>query len=179
MEIETYHQLFQYLKQLTYPPNLTPSQQLAIQKQAQHYFIQNQQLYRRNRKNPSQPLLVIKTNEVEQTLHNIHNEPLGGHLARDITYNKIASRYYWPGMYKTIDNWIRTCDVCQRQGRPKPKEPLHPIPVGQPFDRVGIDYVGPLPRTTKGNRYIIVATEYLTKWVEASATPDCTAQITA
>ena len=179
MEIETYHQLFQYLTQLTYPPNLTPSQQLAIQKQAQHYFIQNQQLYRRNRKNTSQPLLVIKINEVEQTLHNIHNEPLGGHLARDITYNKIASRYYWPGMYKTVDNWVRTCDVCQRQGRPKPKEPLHPIPVGQPFDRVGIDYVGPLPRTTKGNRYIIVATEYLTKWVEASATPDCTAQTTA
>jgi hypothetical protein len=179
MEFETYYQLFQYLTQLTYPPNLNPSQQLAIQKQAQHYFVQNQQLYRRNRKNSSQPLLVIKTNEIESILHNIHNEPLGGHLARDITYNKIASRYYWPRMYKTIENWIQTCDVCQRQGRPKPKEPLHPILVGQPFDRVGIDYVGPLPRTTKGNRYIIVATEYLTKWVEASATPDCTAQTTA
>ena len=113
MEFETYHQLFQYLTQLSYPPNFTSSQQLAIQKQAQHYFIQNQQLYRRNRKNPSQPLLVIKTTEVERILHNIHNESLGGHLARDITYNKIASRYYWPGMYKTIDNWIRTCDVYQ------------------------------------------------------------------
>ena len=81
MEFETYHQLFQYLTQLTYPPNLNPSQQLAIQKQAQHYFVQNQQLYRRNRKSSSQPLLVIKTNEIESILYNIHNEPLGGHLA--------------------------------------------------------------------------------------------------
>ena len=71
------------------PPNLTPSQQHVIQKQVQHYFVQNQQLYRRNHKHSTQPLLVIKTNEVESILHNIHNEPLGGHLARDITYNKI------------------------------------------------------------------------------------------
>ena len=175
MEIETYQQLYQYLTQLIYPPNLTRTQQFNLQKQAQHYFVQNQQLYRCNRKHLTQPLLVVKTNEVESILHNIHNEPLGGHLARDITYNKIASRYYWPSMYKTIDNWIRTCDICQRQGRPKPKEPLHPIPVGQPFDRIGIDYVELLPRITKGNRYIIVATEYLIKWVKANATLDCTA----
>jgi hypothetical protein len=159
--------------------NTTPAQQLEIRKQSFKYFIRNHQLYRRNQKQPSQPLLVIKTTEVETLIHNIHNEPLGGHLGRDITYNKIASKYYWPNMYRVIDQWVKTCDICQRQGRPKRMEPLHPIPVGHPFDRVGIDYVGPLPRTTKGNRYIIVATEYLTKWVEATATPDCTSQTTA
>ncbi|CAI2196473.1 18224_t:CDS:1, partial [Funneliformis geosporum] len=47
--------------------------------------------------------------------------------------------------------------------RPNPKEPLHPIPVEQPFDRVEIDYVGPLSRITKENQYIIVTTEYLIK----------------
>ena len=81
MEPKTYHQLYQYLTQLTYPPDLTSSQQHTIQKQAQHYFVQNQQLYRRNRKHSTQPLLVIKTNKVESILQNIHNEPLGGHLA--------------------------------------------------------------------------------------------------
>ncbi|CAI2191081.1 11117_t:CDS:1, partial [Funneliformis geosporum] len=74
MEFETYHQLFRYLTQLTYPPNLTSSQQLAIQKQAQHYFIQNQQLYRRNRKQSAQLLLIVKSKEVERILHNIYNE---------------------------------------------------------------------------------------------------------
>jgi len=54
-------------------------------------------------------------------------------------------------------------------------EPLHPIKVGQPFDRVGMDIVGPLPMTKHGNQYIIVATEYLTKWPEARALPDAKA----
>jgi hypothetical protein len=82
-------------------------------------------------------------------------------------------------MYDAVKDWVKTCDVCQRQGTPRRQEPLHPISVGQPFDRIGIDYVGPLPRTKQGNRYIIVATEYLTKWAEAAAVPDCTAQTTA
>ena len=46
---------------------------------------------------------------------------------------------------------------------------MHPIKVGQPFDRVGMDIVGPLPTTNKGNKYIVVATDYLTKWSEARA----------
>jgi hypothetical protein len=53
------------------------------------------------------------------------------------------------------------------------------IAVEQPFDQVGIDYVGPLPRTTQENHYIIIANKYLTKWVEAAAVSDCTAKTTA
>jgi len=52
---------------------------------------------------------------------------------------------------------------------------LHPIKVGQPFDRLGMDIVGPLPTTKRGNKYIVVATEYLTKWPEAHAIPDAKA----
>ena len=94
-------------------------------------------------------------------------------------YQKANCRYYWPKMYKTIENWIKTCNECQRQGGPVIKVPLYPIQIGQPFDRIGIDYVGPLPVTTNGNKYIIVATEYLTKWVEAIAVPDTKATTTA
>ena len=48
-------------------------------------------------------------------------------------------------------------------------ELLHLIKVGMPFDRMGMDIVGPLPKTDRGNMYIVVATEYLTKWPEARA----------
>ena len=112
MDLETYNQLYNFLNILTYPPNTTPEQQLEIRKQSFKYFVKNQQLYRRNQKQPSQPLLVIKITEVETLIYNIHNELLGGHLGRDITYNKIASKYYWPNMYRVIDNWIKTCDIC-------------------------------------------------------------------
>ena len=179
MDIRLYQNLYQYLTQLKYPESSTPTQQLSIQKQAKYYTVYNHHLYRQNSQNPSNPLLVMKSTEVETLLHNIHNEPLGGHLGRDITFNKLVHKYYWPKMYNTVKEWVKTCDVCQRQGIPRRQEPLHPISVGQPFDRIGIDYVGPLPRTKQGNRYIVVATEYLTKWAEAAAVPDCTAQTTA
>ncbi|GBC33562.2 DDE-type integrase/transposase/recombinase [Rhizophagus irregularis DAOM 181602=DAOM 197198] len=62
-----------------------------------------------------------------------------------------------------------------KKGGNRRVEPLHPIKVGMPFDRIGIDIVGPLPTTKKGNKYIVVATEYLTKWPEARALPDAKA----
>ena len=53
-----------------------------------------------------------------------------------------------------------------------PHEELHPIQVGESFDHVGIDIIGPLSITPTGNQYIIIATEYLTKWPEAKAIQD-------
>jgi hypothetical protein len=70
-------------------------------------------------------------------------------------------------MRKQIYDYVRTCDICQRRGKPLPRqEPLHPLIVGQPFDRVGIDVLGPLGETKQKNKYIVVATDYLTKWSE-------------
>src|SRR5579859_8127239 len=54
-------------------------------------------------------------------------------------------------------------------------KPLHPIKVGQLFDRVGMDIVGPLPMTKHGNQYIIVTIEYLIKWPKARVLPDAKA----
>jgi hypothetical protein len=72
-------------------------------------------------------------------------------------------------MGEDIRKYIETCDTCQRQGKPKQTEVLRPIGVGQAFDRLGIDIVGPLKPTTMGKRYIVVATDYFTKWPEARA----------
>ena len=80
-------------------------QQLFIQKQAKHYTIYNNLLYRQNSQNP---LLIIKATEVESLLHNIHNEPLRGHLGRDITFNKLVHKYYWPKMYDIVKKWVKT-----------------------------------------------------------------------
>ena len=78
-------------------------------------------------------------------------------------------------MYRDIKEQIKTCKQCQRRGKARRKEPLHPIKVGQAFERIGIDLVGPLPITARNNRYIIVATDYLTRWPEAQAVPDASA----
>jgi hypothetical protein len=77
-------------------------------------------------------------------------------------------------MFETVKLYTKTCDQCQRRGRYRIAGPLHPIPVGEPFSKIGIDIVGPLPRTIRGNRYIVVTTDYLTKWPEAEAISEAT-----
>jgi Integrase zinc binding domain len=91
-------------------------------------------------------------------------------------FEKIRTRYYWPQMYEDIQSYVRACDACQRRGRSKKNQLLHPIPVGSPFYQIGIDFVGPLPHTAQGNRYIIVAMDYLTKWPEAKPVPVATVE---
>src|SRR5262249_15037459 len=71
-----------------------------------------------------------------------------------------------------------SCDACQRRGKSRKQQPLHPIPVGSPFYQIGIDYIGPLNISTNRNRYIIVAMDYLTKWPEARPVKEATAKET-
>jgi hypothetical protein len=132
-------------------------------------------LYKRNKKNPDKPLRVIKWTEVDPVLYMMHSHPTAGHLGIDAMYYKIVERYYWDGMYRDIREYVRTCEVCQKRGKSRRKEPLHPIKIGQAFERVGIDLVGPLPITNQKNHYIIVATDYLTRWPEAQAVSDASA----
>ena len=81
-------------------------------------------------------------------------------------------------MYENIREYVKSCDACQRRGKPQRKSELNPIEVHTPFYQIGIDFVGPLPKTKRGNRYIIVAMDYLTKWPEAKAVSNATAEET-
>ena len=157
------------------PPHLTKDNQAAIKRKSRYFIVFNDQLYKKNRENPNRPIKVVKENEVEEILYHMHSDPLAGHFSLEETYRRIKIRYYWPQMYNDVRNYVQTCDECQRRGRNHQNEPLHPIKVGQPFDRLGMDLVGPFPVTARGNTYIAVATEYLTKWPEARAIPDSTA----
>src|SRR5207237_3697934 len=89
---------------------------------------------------------------------------------------KVRTRYYWSQYYNDIKQYVELCDSCQRRGRSRSNNLLHPIPVHSPFYQIGIDFVGPLPRTQRGKKYIIVAMDYLTKWPEERAVPEATAE---
>jgi hypothetical protein len=82
-------------------------------------------------------------------------------------------------MIQDIKNYIESCDACQRIGKPQKIQLTDSIKVVKPFYQIGIDFIGPLERTLEGNRYIIVATDYFTKWPEAKAVPTATAKETA
>lgn len=173
MDLDQYSHLVTYLETLVLPASLSPVEQLRLRRQSTYYFIRDGILYRKNQTSPDHPLRVITVKDVELVFHYFHTDSLAGHFGPLRTYQKIQERYFWPDMRKQIYDFVKTCDVCQRRGKPyKYQEPLHPLSVGQPFDRIGIDLLGPLPKTTRGNRYIVVATDYLTKWPEAQAVPD-------
>lgn len=102
-------------------------------------------------------------------LHLCHDDPTAGHLGRDKTFQKILERYWWSGLRKDVASYVASCSQCQQRKSPNTSKPceLHPIPPPEaPFEVWGIDHLGPFPRTSDGNRYILVAVDHLTKWVE-------------
>src|SRR5260364_218377 len=162
MNLDRYIQLYNYLESDKILEEFTDYQKKQLINQARYFEIRHNLLYKRNRKDAEHPFRVIKWTEVEPILYMMHKHPTAGHLGTDAMYHKIAERYYWDQMYRDIKEYVKTCEQCQRQGKSRRKEPLHPIKIGQVFEHIVIDLVGPLPITTQKNRYIIVATDYLT-----------------
>jgi hypothetical protein len=82
-----------------------------------------------------------------------------------------------PNLFKDAKDYDRTCDVCQRVGKPshRDKFPLHPIRALQYFEKWAVDFIGPINPPTKHSkeRYIITATDYFTHWDEIEPIRDC------
>ena len=108
-----------------------------------------------------------------------HNDVTAGHMGTFKTYEKLRLHYYWRGMFNDVQHWCRTCVHCAMKKRPRAinKAPLLPIPVENAFERVGVDCVGPFSVSKSGNRYIVVFSDYLTKWPVAFAAPTIDAHV--
>ena len=104
----------------------------------------------------------------------LHSGPSGGHFAAVTTIHRIRKVVYeWPYINRYVKAFVGRCDQCERAGAPSFRNhwPLTPIIPLAPFEEWGIDFIGPIdPRSAWKQRYIILATDYATKWVEARAT---------
>ena len=100
-----------------------------------------------------------------------HETPFSGHLGVNKTYNRILSHFYWPKLRNDVVNFCKTCHTCQMVGKPNqkiPTAPLKPIPAfEEPFSRVIIDCVGPLPKTKSGQQYLLTIMCASTRFPEA------------
>jgi hypothetical protein len=114
----------------------------------------------------------VREDEVYDILKACHDGPCGGHFADKRTTHKILRMgYYWPSIFKDAKKYVKDCDSCQRIGQPNHRDeiPLNPQVVLEPFDRWALDFIGPINPPSNHKVYILVCTDYMTKWVEAKA----------
>ena len=116
----------------------------------------------------------VEEGDRRKVMRGLHSGPSGGHLAAISTIGRIRlAGYWWPSMIRDVKKFVQSCDQCQRTGTPAFRHhwPLTPVIPVAPFEKWGIDFLGPInPVTVRKKRYIILATDYATKWVEARAT---------
>eukprot|EP00253_Pinus_taeda_P001782 PITA_01782 len=116
-------------------------------------------------------LRCLEKSKAEKVLQELHDGLAGGHYAGDATTHKIlCARYYWSTLFKYVHTYVRKCQVCQTAvgKRKKPSLPLQPVNIDQLFDQWGLDIIGEIvPHSSKQHRYMLAATYYFTKWLEA------------
>ncbi|CAM8922992.1 unnamed protein product [Rhodiola kirilowii] len=117
--------------------------------------------------------------EMRDILYHCHSSQYGGHGSGAKTASKVLqSGFYWPTLFGDAYEFVKACDQCQRTGNiskrhEMPQQSILPVEI---FDVWGIDYMGSFP-SSYGNQYILVAVDYVSKWVEAIASPTCDAKV--
>ena len=126
--------------------------------------------------------LVVPTGYRTQILRLGHEIPMSGHQGCRRTKLRVQSEFYWPGIYKEVNQYVKSCDICQKtaqKGRTT-KAPVQPVPiVTKPFSKVAIDLVGPLIKSDRGCRYILTVTDFATRWPEAIPLKETTSEVVA
>nr|GEX04556.1 reverse transcriptase domain-containing protein [Tanacetum cinerariifolium] len=108
----------------------------------------------------------------EYVMREIHEGSCSMHAGPwSVVAKAIRLGYYWPTMHKDTRDMIRKCSDCQihRPVTRHPQQPLTPITAPWPFYKWGIDIAGPFPEGPGKVKFLIVAMDYFTKWIEAKA----------
>ncbi|CAN6723483.1 unnamed protein product [Malus baccata var. baccata] len=114
----------------------------------------------------------VDDSECHSILSFCHTYACGGHFGTQRTALKVLQcGFYWPSIFKDAKTFCLTCDKCQRMGGISAKDQMPQVSIlnVEIFDVWGIDFMGPFP-SSYGFMYILLAVDYVSKWVEAKAT---------
>ncbi|XP_074265143.1 uncharacterized protein LOC141587567 [Silene latifolia] len=120
----------------------------------------------------------VPREEATSIMSHCHDLPCGGHASSKKTAAKVLQcGFFWPSLFRDVAFYVKGCDKCQRSGNitRKHEMPMNFMLEVELFDVWGIDYQGPFP-SSFGNEYILVAVDYVSKWVEAIPTKTCDAK---
>lgn len=124
---------------------------------------------------------IVPSSVKKEVLYQMHDSLVSGHLGCKKTKEKIIQRYYRYALKDDIGLYIQRCDICAADKNPAkiPRAPMGSLRTGAPGDCVATDYLGPLPVTDRGNRYILLFTDHFTENVEIIPVSDMTAEVCA
>eukprot|EP00253_Pinus_taeda_P027185 PITA_27185 len=158
-----------YLKNGYAPPNLSYKSKRAIRLKAKCFTIIDDVLFKKNY--DSILLRCLEKTEAQKVLQELHDGPVGGRFGADTTAHKIIhAGYYWPTLFRDTHKYVRKCLNFQTSSGRQRKSafPLQPVNIEQPFEQWGLAIIGEInPPSSKQHKYILTATDYFTKWVEA------------
>ncbi|GJY37292.1 reverse transcriptase domain-containing protein [Tanacetum coccineum] len=160
--------IIEYLKEGTLPDDRKEASKLRIK--ARQYELLEGILYRRSFLKPW--LRCVGPLQADYVIREIHEGSCSMHAGpRSVVAKAMRLGYYWPTMHRDAREMIRTCNDCQihRPVPRNPQQPLTPITAPWPFYKWGIDIAGPFPEGPGKVKFLIVAMDYFTKWIEAKA----------
>ena len=183
-EEQTKHPLFgalmNKLQGKPLPSNLSRDNRNFVRRNWETFRLRKGLLYRLT---PTQNLALVLTPDYAYKMWTeLHSGVFGAHLGTQKTLSRLESKYWWKNIGQDVHKWNSTCVACDMKKRPiqTTRVPLKPLPIpSTPFERIAMDVVGPLPLTNQGNKYLLVFSEYLTRWPEAVALPSQSAESVA
>ena len=142
-----------------------------VQRKAPRFWLsEDQKLYKRSFSGSY--LLCLYPEALELLLEELHEGICRSHTRGRFLSNKsITQCYWWPNIQKEAQEYVKKCDQCQRFA-PNIHQPggvLNPLSSPWPFAQWGLDIVGLFPKTVGNKRYLLVNTNYFTKWVEVES----------
>uniref|UniRef100_A0A2N9F0N5 Integrase catalytic domain-containing protein n=1 Tax=Fagus sylvatica TaxID=28930 RepID=A0A2N9F0N5_FAGSY len=158
--------IVRYLKEGRLPTDKMEARKLRIR--ASHFQLLDGILYKMGFSRPH--LRCLSPEEANYVIREVHEGICGNHSgARALAHKLTRAGYYWPSLLHDAAQYVKTCDKCQRFANiPRaPPEEITPMTSPWPFSQWGLDIMGPFPVGTKQAKFLVVAIDYFTKWVEA------------
>ncbi|XP_028242244.1 uncharacterized protein LOC114420585 [Glycine soja] len=174
-----YYDIKQYVVSKEYPPEIADNDKRTLRRLAASFFMSGGTLYKRN--HDMTLLRCVDAKEANHMIEEVHEGSFGTHANGHAMARKILrAGYYWLTMESDCCVHVRKCHKCQAfaDNVNAPPHPLNVMSAPWPFSMWGIDVIGAIePKASNGHRFILVAIDYFTKWVEAASYTNVTRNV--
>ena len=164
-----YYDIKNFVQKQEYPEEASKTDRKTIRRLAMSFYLDGEILYKRSFDGTL--LRCLSATDARKALQEVHEGICSTHASGHMMARKIQrAGYFWMTLEKDCIDYVKTCHKCQVHSDKvnAPPTPLFNLVSPWPFAMWGLDVIGPInPKASNGHRFILVAIDYFTKWVEA------------